>query len=271
MQDKKLQQLLDNNLILTGGHATFQHENLVHDYRFHFYYLYNYLGYRFLNYNQTFNKTNLVGIYYKDTHISGRRLKNRTTLYESVKTILGDKFTAYPLNETKLSDLLVEFQMGFSLWEKIHVPTYTDYMTSVCSIIFETSSVTDDDVSPREHITEKTLKAVLFSKAKIFSLLYCSPNQYQFLTSNGFWLLNFEFLGKEVTPDTIRDSIIKACEYVNDLYLEMGSYDKVYLYLVSTYGDKLEKNSQMIDSILNTCPHETERKVLDFFRKNNKS
>lgn len=272
IKDGMLQKILDNNnLILTGGHSSLQHENLVHEYMFHFYHLYNLLGYRFLNYNQTFNKNNLVGVYYKDTHISGARLKNRTILFESVKSILGDELIAYPLNQTKLSDLLVEYNMGFALWEKIHVPTYTDYMTSVCSIIFETASVTADDVTPREHITEKTLKAILFSKAKIFSLLYCSPNQYQYLISNGFWLLNFEFMDGEVTPEVIRNSVVRACEHVNDLYKEMGSYDEVYRYLLTTYGDRLDKNSQLIDNLLNTCPQDTKQKVLDFIRKNNGS
>lgn len=271
--DKLLQTFLEKNLILTGGNIEFEHPNFVQENAFHFYHLYNFLGFRFLNYNQSFNKTNLVGVYYKDTHISGRPLKNRTKLFNNVKDILQDNLVAYSMPETKLSELLVEFNQGFGLWEKIHTPSYTDYMTSVCSIIFETNSVTDDNPAPREHITEKTLKALLFSQAKIFSLLFCSPKQYKYLVDNGFWLLNFEFIddSKDITEQTIMDSIVKACEFVNSLYNDSGSLEEAYFQLLAIYEHKLEKNSELITNLLNTCPADAKKRVLDFIRKDNES
>lgn len=270
IMDDVIVEFLENNLLLTGSELGFTNKNLITEYGCHFYHLYNSLGFRFLNYNQSFTKTNLVGVYYKDTHISGRIMQNRTNLFRRAQKILNNNLVAYPMPETNLSGLLVDYNKGFGMWERIHTPTYTDYMTSVCSIIFETNSVTDNTVAVREHITEKTLKAILFSKAKIFSLLFCSPLQYKYLIRNGFWLLNFEFMeDEEVTEKTIMNSIVKACEYVNNLYNESESLEEVYRQLLASYGDKLEKNSELITKLLNTCPVNTKQRVLDFIRKDN--
>lgn len=273
VMDDVITQFLENNLLMTGSEINLPpHRNLIKEYGFHFYHLYNWIGFRFLNYHQVFNKTNLVGVYYKDTHISGRVLENRTKLFNEVKDILQDNLVAYSTPETKIPELLVEYNKGFGMWERIHTPTYTDYMTSVCSIIFETNSITGDKICAREHITEKTLKAILFSKANIFSLLFCSPKQYKYLVDNEFWMLNFEFIESEdVTELTIMDSIVKACEFVNSLYIESGSLEEVYFQLLAIYEHKLEKNSRLIDNLLNTCPADTKQRVLDFIRKDNDS
>lgn len=266
IQDEHLREFLETNLVLQGGTIGFEHENYICNFGFNLHALYHSLGYEFLNlYPQSDDKEHLLGLYYSPTHISGRKLKIRDRAFDIVTDVLGDKVHVYERKKSKFSDVIASYNyMG--AWENIHISSYTDYATSVCNLIYETNGVTEDGVPQREHMTEKTMKALLFSKINMFTIWLGSVKQYKYLVDNGFWMLNFEFIDEEV--DLLK-SVELTARYLAQLHNELGSNKAVYKFLVEKYGDKLIQNTTNLQALLEHCPEEITNNVLRFIRGNN--
>jgi hypothetical protein len=254
--NEDIQRFLDQgNLFLSMSTISFEHKNFVFYPLFSLVYHYYQLGYKFLNFYQNSNKHNLLGIYHRPTHIGGTRYPRRNYIYDQVKDRLGDDFVCYPSPSTDL-DLLLDSYRFFGQWYNTHISSYTDYSTSVANIIFETfDSHGTYSYDSRLLISEKTLKALLFSKENIFFIWYGHDTFIPHLKDHGFWFLNFEFYdAKNNSEDTaVFDSLIKTTEYLRQLKNQLGGNETVYKYLLEKYGKHLERNSMLFDQLIHQC------------------
>lgn len=270
--DDMLKQFLDDgNICISSSTISFNHDNFISDYALNMYHFYNLYGYSFLNFYTNFEKNNLVGVYYQPRHASGALIKDRTTIYEKVKSVLNEDLHIYHqsnglINKNYHNELFTGVNY-FSMWDKNFVTSYTDYNTSVCSMIFETHTTLNGEHYIRDHITEKTLKFLLFSgQCNIFFIWIGSPTQYKFLKENNLWALNFEFLPDNPTREDIFLSAEKCASYLKSLKEQLVHNNAVYLHLLKKYDHHLLQNKNQLALILNNCSMVTQNKLLNLLK-----
>jgi hypothetical protein len=151
-----------------------------------------------------------------------------------------------------------------------------DYLTSVCAFAFETTNF-EEFVFPyqsinRQYITEKTLKAILYSKMDIPFIMDMNPINFIELHEMGFWFLNSEFFDFSKTKFmdelscNMKNSIFKSVEYILELYKNNEyNLDKTHLELKMMYGDKMQSNYNLFMGYLNK-PYNCE-KLIKFILK----
>lgn len=271
IQDGQIKTFLDEgNLCISSSTLAFEHENFISDYALNMYYFYNLYGYGFLNYYENPDKKQLVGVYHTDKHISNASIENRIQIFNNVKKILGDDVQAFPSFKSLSipSNIFLEYNY-FGLWEKNFITSYTDYNTTVCNIIYETVTVLDGQYTLRDHITEKTLKCLLFSgECNIFFIWVGSPTQYKFMKDNNFWALNFEFMKENPSRTDIFDSVEATVNFLKQLKKQQFSNNnQIYSYLLNRYKKHLKKNKVNLQKILNNCSLDTQNKILNFIKK----
>jgi hypothetical protein len=269
--DQMLKQFLDEgNIFISSSTISFEHNNVIRDYALNMYHFYHLYGYSFLNFYPTTEKNNLIGLYYQDKHLNGLPIKYRVELYQKTKEIIKDDMHVYEWGGLQKQNYPVDMIVGlnyFKEWHKNFVTTYTDYNTSVCNILFETLTVLDEEYCIRDHITEKTLKFLLFSgQCKIFFIWVGSPKQYEFLKSNDFWALNFEFIPENPSREDIFASVEKSALYLKSLKDSLIHNNVVYSHLLSKYENHLLKNKQQLTHILNNCSASTQGKLLNLIK-----
>jgi len=257
--DNDIKRFLDNgNIYLSGAKYSFDHKNAINDYRLTLFYFYYYFGHEFLNFYPSDIKNNLVGCYHRPFHINGKLSQTRHMIYDNMKEILKEDLKIYKSHSSNISDVINSYEI-FGVWEHNHISSYTDYQTSVVNMLWETigndvghnwaDGVDTDSRFHRQHISEKTLKCLLYGKAKIFFMLYTTQDQYKWLIDNGFWLLNFKFLPEnlnEITQDDAQNSIYSTCKYLIDLKEKYKTNHNVQKYLLDNYGEKIEKNYEKL-------------------------
>jgi hypothetical protein len=125
----------------------------------------------------------------------------------------------------------------------------------------------------RQYITEKTLKAILYSKMDIPFIMDMNPINFLELHEMGFWFLNTEFFDFSKTnfidelSENMKNSIFKSIEYVLELYkTNENNLDNAHLQIKKLYSDKMQSNYNLFMRYL-TKPYNSE-KLLKFILNN---
>ena len=237
-----LEFLNDGNLILSSSSVSFTHPNFIYDPTFNLVFFYDDLGFNYLKYHkQDCTKTGLLGTYYRKKHIDGNNRVGRDMVIDMARTVLEDDLKILSDESKTEFNYLLENNEFFGKWtQHTHITSYTDYMINSCNLMCESMDPSIGQQFEREYITEKTLKAILFSEENIFFILYCTDYNMKVLTDLGFWFLNTEFY-----TDQVNRSVFKSFKYLKQLKNELKDDQKVYEFLLKTYGDKLENNVRL--------------------------
>jgi len=250
----ELKEYLDaGNISLSSASISFDHPNFFYDPIFNLIFFYYHYGYNFLNYYEFNNKLNLLGIYHQNNkgEFFAPKVK-RDFIFNSAYELLGTDLHCFKSNDYNLKSILQPYSL-FGHWGNNHISSYTDYMTSVCNLLFETldedSNIEDENnkMYKRFYITEKTLKAILFSEANIFFIWYGPKSLLSHLIDLGFWFFNLEFYS-----DNIEQSVYHSINHLKELKETHLTNEELHKYLVNTYGHKLQKNVELFKNILNS-------------------
>jgi hypothetical protein len=243
-----LPEFLDNgNYVITSTQLlNFTHPNLFMDIRLIFPFVFHNAGYGFLNYYPNQNKNYLIGGYMSEAY---KFHKNhiRYSEFHRLKEISGDWLKDYSNDDYSHREVIhglpIENKMALCNWKKNYISSYTDYTNCVAFFVSE-SEVDNDNIFIR--LTEKTVKSLLFSKAKCFIIWRGSKKTMDILHKQGYWFLNSEFM-----KDDVFGSVLETTQYLNDLLIEFSSINSVYSYLLDKYEKNLEVNSKLVDSMIN--------------------
>ena len=263
------------NIFMTGTNCShIDHKNFIQDYMLglqHFYFLY---GYHYLTvYNDMkAPKNSLLGVYHTGRHNCFEHqwdgvVVEREELYNGCKDILNDDMATYTYDDNyNYIQIHNDYQFAGNWTNNFH-SGYTDMMHSTATLIWESRGQFHDVnlyypsqgqlYKTQDHITEKTLKAILFSKANCFSLLASNGFQTKWLMDNGFWFLNYEFYktGPEfITYKDMLQSIFDCTQYLKDLKAKYKTNDAVHQFLMDTYGHKLAQNHPRMMQLLHNGP-----------------
>ena len=118
--------------------------------------------------------------------------------------------------------------------------------------MFETSNHSEfnwpcDSVN-RHYITEKTLKAILYSKMNIPFIMDMNPYNFIELNKMGFWFLNTEFFdfdntsSEEILSQNMKNSIFKSVEYVLNIYEHNQDLQQTHHELTKLFSEKMQNN-----------------------------
>lgn len=240
---------------------------------------YQYLSFSVIDNN---DKKNLMGVYFR------RYYKiDRDNFFDEIKSIFvrnnidENLFCAYGVNE-ELDDTYLKIlcRIDETTWFKNSVLSYTDYINSVCGLIFE-ADLNNQFSDNHKKITEKTLKALLFSKMNIPFILIIHPYSYLELVNYGFWFLSNEFFdfnkdrnSKNVSQrikdqeliDDFYKSILDSINYLINLYKDNNNdLNKVHLILKDKYQEKMQNNFKLFMKYLSIPPSHEE--MIDFILK----
>jgi hypothetical protein len=250
----ELKEYLDaGNISLSSASISFEHPNFHYDPIFNLIFFYNHYGYNFLNYYKFDNKSNLLGVYYQNNKGGFfAKKQKRNLIFNKVYELLDNDLHCFKSNDYNLKSILQPYST-FGHWGNNHISSYTDYMTTVCNLVFETldeDSNNEDGTNhmhKRLYITEKTLKTIIFSEANIFFIWYGPKKLLKHLTNLGFWFLNLEFYS-----DNVEESVYDSIKFLKELKEKYTSNKEIHEYLVNTYGHHLEKNVEIFNGILNS-------------------
>lgn len=244
-----LKEFLDNgNYVITSTKlVNFQHQNLFTEISLIFPFVFHNAGFAFLNYYRNLEKEHLIGSYMGEAH----KFHNRHQRYSEFQEIqklsnyhLKDYLSVeYPHKEL-IHSLPIENKMSLCNWKKNYISSYTDFNN--CVSFYVNESETDED-GEFIRLTEKTVKSLLFSKSYSFVLWRGTNRVMNLLHDYGFWFLNSEFYEKDVF-----ESIKKSAIFLSNKLDEFNSTSLVYSYLLEKYKDKLDNNSKLIDSMINS-------------------
>lgn len=254
--DDRILDFLNSNKIISSGAFGHTHKNLYYEPFLNLLYFYYIYGFDFLSYKYLkIDKDNLIGLYLKKNYKSERdvlysEIKNRF-IESDIDSKLLEIYDTTGTKPTFLTELItIHNQIG---WEKNHYSTYTDYLASVCAFLFETTNHKTfgwpSDSKNRQYITEKTLKAILFSKLNIPFITDMNPYNFLELYNMGFWFMNTEFFdfnkihSDDEISDNFKNSIDKSIEHVLNLYKKNDSdLNKTRDELERLYSDKMQNN-----------------------------
>lgn len=250
---KSVYEYLDqgNLLLLTDN---FANDPIVHENVFYHPFInvirhYFQLGYSFLNFYPQEQKHHLLGIYH------GNRPEDlsadwRNRLYKKILGIFPNDFHVYPSPEIALKDIVYsnEFASG-NVWTKNHVTSYTDYNQSAVNVIWES----EEEIGSR--LTEKTLKALQFSKVDNFFIWYGPQKMLEILHDYGFWFLNsISYSSSQSNP--VEKSVFDALIFLKNLKDSIGDNTKIHKKLLNLFGHKLNQNKIKFDQMVNICPYQ---------------
>lgn len=251
--EEYVHQFLSKFRIISSASLSFEHTNFYHAPIINLFAFYYSLGFNHLSYTELkVSKQNLIGMYYIPKYKNARDMMYNTIggIFEN-NGLIGPTLYDTVSNKPQLVSRFLEKNNGN--WGKNHSSMYSDYITSVCGFIFDTlnhaSTEGPAEATGRYYITEKMLKAILFSKLNIPFIVDTNPYNFNILNDLGFWFLNSEFhtFDKNKSKDEMvletRQSIISATEYLIDLY-KKHNYDLngTHNELVSLYGSKMRNN-----------------------------
>jgi hypothetical protein len=254
VMDYELQEYLDaGNIAISAGSIFFKHPNFFYDPLINLIFFYYHYGFNFLNYYDFGTKKNLLGIYFNPKNNINIFKEKRDKIYNKVSQILDKDFVSYNVESYNLKHVLQSYTT-FGHWGNNHISSYTDYMTSVVNIVFETLHddsnefmENDNRMYRRFYITEKTLKSIIYTQANTFFIWYGSNTMFRWLREMGFWFLNLEFYTND-----LENSVIKTAEYLKELNEKYsGDKQKIYDELKSLYGHHNENNVNIFKKMLN--------------------
>jgi hypothetical protein len=277
-KDNTLREFLKDKKVISCGNVSYTNPNFYYEPFLNLIYSYYQYGFDFYPYNQLeVKKQNLIGMYLKKNYKVPRDM-----MYNDIKSEFINKEIDVRLleiyKEYPRPDFFTKFNcLHNPTWDAAcHITSYLDYLTSVCAFAFETTNF-KEFVFPyqsmnRQYITEKTLKAILYSKMDIPFIMDMNPINFVELHEMGFWFLNSEFFDFSKTKFmdelscNMKDSIFKSIEYILELYkINEYNLDKTHLELKMMYGDKMQSNYNLFMGYLNK-PYNCE-KLIKFILK----
>ena len=250
-----LRNFIKDKKVISCSNVSYKDSNLYYEPFLNLIYSYYQYGFDFYPYKQLdVKKQNLIGMYLKKNYKAPRDKMYNDIKSEFInKEIDGELLEIY--KEYPRPNFFTKFNCLHSpTWDSMcHITSYLDYLTSVCAFAFETTNF-EEFIFPyqsmnRQYITEKTLKAILYSKMDIPFIMDMNPINFIELHEMGFWFLNSEFFDFSKTKfidelsENMKNSIFKSIEYVLELY-KTNEYnlDKTHLQLKKLYGDKMQSN-----------------------------
>ena len=254
--DSRILDFLNTHKVISSGAFGYYHPNFYYEPFLNLLYFYYIYGFDFLSYKYIkVDKSNLIGVYLKKNY-----KPERDSLYNEISKKFNDNGISSDMLEiydtivdkpTYLTNLITIHQS--TGWEKNHYSTYTDYITSVCAFLFETTNYRTfnwpTNSNNRQYITEKTLKAILFSKLNIPFIVDMNPYNFLELNKLGFWFMNTEFFdfekinSDEEIAENYKNSIDKSVEHILELYKKNNSdLNKTHNELELLYAEKMQNN-----------------------------
>ena len=254
-KNNTLRNFLKNNKVISCSNVSYTNNNFYYEPFLNLIYSYYQYGFDFYPYNKLdVKKQNLIGMYLKKNYkVSRDKMHNDIQSKFINKNVDRKLLEIY--KESKRPDFFTKFNcLHTPAWDiKCHTTSYLDYITSVCAFGFETTNF-EEFIFPyqslnRQYITEKTLKAILYSKMDIPFIMDMNPFNFVELHEMGFWFLNSEFFDFTKTKfidevsQNMKNSIFKSIEYILELYKTNDSdLDKTHSELKLLYSDKMQNN-----------------------------
>ena len=277
-KNNTLRNFLKDKKVISCSNVSYTNANFYYEPFLNLIYSYYQYGFDFYPYNELdVKKQNLIGMYLKKNYkVSRDKMYNDIQSKFINKNINTDLLQIY--KESKRPDFFTKFNcLHTPAWDsKCHTTSYLDYITSVCAFGFETTNF-EEFIFPyqslnRQYITEKTLKAILYSKMDIPFIMDMNPFNFVELHEMGFWFLNSEFFDFSKTKfideasENMKNSIFKSIEYILELYKNNNSdLDKTHSELKTLYGDKMQNNYNIFMEYL-VKPYNNE-KLIKFILK----
>jgi hypothetical protein len=273
-----LRNFIKDKKVISCSNVSYKDSNLYYEPFLNLIYSYYQYGFDFYPYKQLdVKKQNLIGMYLKKNYKAPRDKMYNDIKSEFInKEIDGELLEIY--KEYPRPNFFTKFNCLHSpTWDSMcHITSYLDYLTSVCAFAFETTNF-EEFIFPyqsmnRQYITEKTLKAILYSKMNIPFIMDMNPINFIELHEMGFWFLNSEFFDFSKTKfidelsENMKNSIFKSIEYILELYKNNNSdLDKTHSELKLLYGDKMQNNYNLFMEYL-VKPYNCE-KLIKFILK----
>ena len=268
--DKNMKQFLKNYKIISSSQFNYPDKNFYYDPILNLLYFYYNFGLDFLPFKTLdVKKTNLLGTYLRKNY-----KPLRDTLYSEIERLFPQKELIEIYDVEPRPNFITNLKLLNNplKWDHNHITSYLDYITSVCAIVFETSNHSEfnwpcDSIN-RQYITEKTLKAILYSKMNIPFIMDMNPYDFIELNKRGFWFLNTEFFdfdnisSEEVLAQNMKNSIFKSVEYVLNIYEHNQNLQQTHYELTKLFSEKMQNNFNIFMKYL-TNPLNSS-KLLDF-------
>lgn len=277
-KNNTLRNFLKDNKVISCSNVSYTNSNFYYEPFLNLIYSYYQYGFDFYPYNKLdVKKQNLIGMYLKKNYkVSRDKMHNDIQSKFINKNVDTDLLEIY--KESKRPDFFTKFNcLHTPAWDsKCHTTSYLDYITSVCAFAFETTNF-EEFIFPyqslnRQYITEKTLKAILYSKMDIPFIMDMNPINFAELHEMGFWFLNSEFFDFTKTKfidealENMKNSIFKSIEYILELHKNNNSdLDKTHSELKLLYSDKMQNNYNLFMEYL-VKPYNSE-KLIKFILK----
>jgi len=254
-KNNTLRNFIKDKKVISCSNVSYTDTNFYYEPFLNLIYSYYQYGFDFYPYNELdVKKQNLIGMYLRKNY-----KVPRDKMYDNIKLEFIDNGVDVDLlkiyKESPRPNFFTKFNcLHTSAWDiNCSNTSYLDYITSVCAFAFETTNF-EEFIFPyqsmnRQYITEKTLKAILYSKMNIPFIMDMNPINFLELHELGFWFLNTEFFDFSKTKfidelsENMKNSIFKSIEYVLELYkTNENNLDNVHLEMKKLYGDKMQSN-----------------------------
>jgi hypothetical protein len=273
-----LRNFIKDKKVISCSNVSYKDSNFYYEPFLNLIYSYYQYGFDFYPYKQLdVKKQNLIGMYLKKNYKVARDKMYNDIKSEFINKEIDDELLEI-YKEYPRPDFFTKFNCLHSpIWDSMcHITSYLDYLTSVCAFAFETTNF-EEFTFPyqsmnRQYITEKTLKAILYSKMDIPFIMDMNPINFIELHEMGFWFLNSEFFDFSKTKfidelsENMKNSIFKSIEYILELYKNNNSdLDKTHSELKLLYGDKMQNNYNLFMEYL-VKPYNCE-KLIKFILK----
>jgi hypothetical protein len=272
-KNNTLRNFLKDNKVISCSNVSYNNPNFYYEPFLNLIYSYYQYGFDFYPYNKLdVKKQNLIGMYLKKNYkVSRDKMHSNIESKFINKNVDSSLLEIY--KESPKPDFFTKFNcLHTPTWDsKCHTTSYLDYITSVCAFAFETTNF-EEFIFPyqslnRQYITEKTLKAILYSKMDIPFIMDMNPINFIELHEMGFWFLNSEFFDFSTTKfidelsENMKNSIFKSIEYILELY-KVNEYDldKTHSELKLLYGDKMQNNYNLFMEYLDK-PYNCEKLI----------
>jgi hypothetical protein len=283
-KNNTLRNFLKDNKVISCSNISYTNTNFYYEPFLNLIYSYYQYGFDFYPYNKLdIKKQNLIGMYLKKNYkVSRDKMHNDIQSKFINKNVDRELLEIY--KESKRPNFFTKFNcLHTPAWDsRCHTTSYLDYITSVCAYTFETTNF-EEFIFPyqslnRQYITEKTLKAILYSKMDIPFIMDMNPINFVELHEMGFWFLNSEFYNESIKMyyndelpcySHMEESVIDASIYLKSLKEEYKTNTEVHKHLMKTYGHKLQKNVKLLKEILSS--YSKKENVLNLIKNGNRN
>jgi hypothetical protein len=279
--DENILTFLNNNKVISGGNFFHKHENLLYEPFLNLLYFYYIDSYEHLTYNYLdVKKNNLLGMYLRKNYKAERDERYNILREQFSQKNIDEKLIQIYKAETIKPDYIKELIRIHtpSGWEGNSISSYTDYITSVCAYMFETTNhktyTWPSGTLRREYLTEKTLKSLLYSKLNIPFIIDINPYKFLILHELGFWFLNSEFFNfndiadEQSMSNNYNNSITESINLIIQLFEKNDKdLDKTHKEIELLYGSKMQNNFTQLMSYLEAPKNHNE--LLNFILDDN--